>query len=49
MEKALLEKSIKSNLKTVLFTSSYAAGIYYLLVSDSSGKIINKQKVIINL
>ncbi len=46
--KLVVKRSIKANEKTILLTSPYAAGVYYLIVSDINGRIINKQKIILS-
>lgn len=47
--KEIISKNIKANQKTEFFTSSYSVGVYYLLVKDSLGNIIKKEKILLNL
>jgi len=47
--KEVLQKRIQANQKTEVFTASYSVGVYYLLVKDSNGNIIKKEKMILNL
>jgi hypothetical protein len=47
--KEVLQKRIQANQKTEVFTAVYSAGVYYLLVKDSNGNIIKKEKLVLNL
>lgn len=47
--KEILQKGIQANKKTEVFTAAYSVGVYYLLVKDSKGNILKKEKLILNL
>lgn len=47
--KEIIRKNILANQKTEIFTAPYSVGVYYILVKDSNGFILRKEKVILNL